>query len=202
MKKLTLLLCVLLVLSFCGCGNQTEAAPTVAESTAAPTQTVPSEPETQPATQTEPVPETEPVTISKEDPLPAHVIDTQYYSLELPEEWTDSCVSESYRLDGGLYTLGLYEKTAYTEFGGGKLCSIMLMNADDDTYKDFPSYEWIGQLDTPDGRFNVIALFPTDVQFSENAVDVYNDMFARIRDVLSTLSPKEGVELAMPAPAA
>ena len=104
-------------------------------------------------------------------------------------------------MESGLYVLSLYETTSHEQFGGGKLCSIQLMPAGDDTYKDFPSYEWLGELDTPDGRFNIIVLFPTDVQFTEDTANTYAELFSNIHDLLYTLSPREGVELMMPAPA-
>ena len=47
----------------------------------------------------------------------------------------------------------------------------------------------------------MIALYPTDVQFSENAVETYNEMFDQIPDVLYSLSPREGIEMVCPAPA-
>ncbi len=180
MRRITPLLCVLLLLCFCSCDMHTEGPATVPEAT-----TTATEPDTLP---------------KEEDRLPGKVIETKYYSLELYDVWADACRYEIFQMDSGLYILSLYETTAYEEFGGGKLCSIQLINAGDDTYKDFPSYEWLGELDTPDGRFNVIVLFPTDVQFSENTAQAYTQMYDSIHDVLFTLSPQEGVELAMPAP--
>ena len=74
----------------------------------------------------------------------------------------------------------------------------MMIPTDDDTYKDFPDYELLCALDTPDGSFYVVALFPTDVQFSENTADTYNAMFEELMDVLWTIHPNNGIEMAMP----
>jgi len=103
-------------------------------------------------------------------------------------------------MDNGLDILSLYEVTAYDTFGGGKLCSIQLMPSEDDTYKDFPDYEWLGALDTPEGSFNMILLYPTDVQLTVETMDTYNQMARKLPDVLCTISPKEGIEMVIPAP--
>ena len=131
------------------------------------------------------------------DPL----IETDYYSLTLPAAWLDKCVWEISDKDDGTYILTLREKTAYEEMGAGKLCSMMLFPAGDESYKELPDYQMLGSLDTGNGSFYLIALFPTDVQFSESTVERYNEMFDQLQDVLYTLSPAVGVELAMPAPA-
>lgn len=148
----------------------------------------------------EPQAPTVPTVPKPEDPLPAFVIDTKYYTLAIPQKWADSCAYEIFETDNGLDVLSLYEATAFEEFGGGKLCSIQLMPTGDDTYKEFPNYEWIGELDTPDGRFNMIVLFPSDVQFTQDTMQVYNEMFDQLHDVLYALSPKAGIEMARPAP--
>lgn len=186
MKQFVLIfLCLMLVLSGCG-QKQAQVSTTPAATEAAVT---------------EPAPETEPVTEAKEETVPAYTVSTKYYTLTLPAEWEQTCAVELFQQESGLYVLGLYEAIAREEFGGGNLCSIQLMSEGDDTYKDFPSYQWLGQLETSDGSYNVIVLYPTDVQFSENAVEAYNEMSAQLQDVLCTLTPVEGVELMMPAPA-
>ena len=129
------------------------------------------------------------------------VIETDYYSLTLPAEFLDKCIWEIFGNEDGTYSLSLYELTAHEEFGGGKLCSLMLFPTGDESYKDLPDYQMLGSLDTADGSFYLIALFPTDVQFSESTAERYNEMFNQLQDVLYTLSPAVGVEMAMPAPA-
>ena len=148
----------------------------------------------------EPQAPTVPTVPKPEDPLPAFVIDTKYYTLAIPQKWADSCAYEIFETDNGLDVLSLYEATAFEEFGGGKLCSIQLMPTNDETYKDFPDYEFLGVLNTPEGNFNLILLYPTDVQFTEETMDTYNEMAQKLPDVLCTISPKEGIEMAMPAP--
>ena len=130
------------------------------------------------------------------------VIETDYYSLTLPAEWLDKCVWEIFNKDDGTYILNLYELTAHEEMGAGKLCSLMLFPSGDTSYKELPDNQLLAVVDTPDGSYSVIALFPTDVQFSPDTAESYNAMAAQVTDVLYTLSPAAGMEMAMPAPVA
>lgn len=193
MKKYLIILLLLAVIVFAGCVKNDTPPPPAMTLPLAPTETttVSAEPE---------LSTTEATFGKEEDRLPDISIDTAYYTIALFDEWADSCVVELHEMHSGLPIVSLYEKTSYEEFGGGKLCSIQMMKVEDDTYKDFPSYEWLGELETPDGRYNIIVLFPTDVQFSENTAAAYQERFDKIHDVLYTLSPREGMELMMPAP--
>ena len=195
MKKFTLILSILFLFSLTGCAEkeaisvtQATTAPTV--SSEVPATTEAEEPTTTPAPTTE-------VTIppQTQEPVPEKtVIETKYYSLTLPDHWKETCFYSIFDET----TVTLRENASYEAFGGGKLCTLRLVPTNDDTYKDFPSYELLAALDTPDGSFYVIALFPTDVQFSDETMDSYNTMADELMDVLYTLQPNEGIEMAMP----
>ena len=128
------------------------------------------------------------------------VIETDYYSLTLPMEWLDKCVWDITAKNDGTYILNLYERTSYDEMCAGKLCSLMLFPSDDNSYKDLPDNQLLAVVDTPEGSYSVVALFPTDVQYSPNTAENYNAMSDQVMDVLFSLSPAEGIEMAMPAP--
>lgn len=201
MRKLILLLIVIFTLFLLSCSPREVPFPapeaTLSEAVAESASTKPATEAADEIVPTEPgvVPATD-CTVSAE--LPPNVIGTKYYTVTLPEEWKDVCVFEIIDLEDGTYNLTLYELTSHEEMGAGKLCTIMLMPTSDDTYKDFPDYELLTALDTPDGSFYVIALFPTDVQFNENTVETYNVMADQLIDVLWTIRPNEGIEMAMP----
>ena len=129
------------------------------------------------------------------------VIDTDYYSLTLPVDWLDKCIWEITNNNNGTYILNLYELTSHEAMDAGKLCSLMLFPTNDKTYKELPDYQLVGSLDTQDGSFYLVALFPTDVQFTEETMDAYNGMYEKLQDVLYTICPQAGIEMAMPAPA-
>lgn len=132
---------------------------------------------------------------SKKD---ADVISTKYYTITLPGNWENKCVYEIIPQENGTYTLDLYEKTSHEQMGAGKLCAVMLFSTSDQSYKDFPDYKLLAVLDTTEGRYAVIALFPTDVQFSKDTAEDYSALFAEIMDVLFSIRPVNGVEMAMP----
>lgn len=203
MKKLFFILCIIFLLSLPGCGGKESPAPVptpTAEATETAETAAPAEPEettapTEAGEVAAPSEEEEPVpTISDEEIPKAPVIETKYYTLSLPDEWKETCV---YTVTDGIY-LTLREKSSYEAFGGGKLCTLLLMRTEDDTYQDFPDYKLLCALDTPEGSFHVIALFPTDVQFNEDTIEAYNAMADGLMDVLYTLQPKDGIEMAMP----
>lgn len=132
---------------------------------------------------------------TKTDP---NVISTKYYTLTLPDEWENKYICEILEQDEGRYILDLYERTSYEEMGAGKLCSLMLFTTEDATYKEFPEYQLLAALDTAEESYYVIALFPTDVQFSEATMENYGTMFTQLPDVLYSIKPADGVEMAMP----
>ena len=74
----------------------------------------------------------------------------------------------------------------------------MMVPTEDETYKDFPDYELLCALDTPEGSFYVVALFPTDVQFNEETMEDYNAMYEELTDVLYTIRPVGDTQMAMP----
>ena len=181
MKKFAIILCLLIVVAFSGCGMKEAAPPPAVTHPQAPTE----------ATELPKGEETTP---------PGIFIDTEYYYLPLTEAWFDSCIVEYHQMHSGLPIVTLYEKTAHDALGGGKLCSIQMMPTSDDTYKDFPSYELLAVLDTPEENYRVIVLFPTDVQYDPDTADAYNAMAAALMDLLRQISPREGIEITIPAP--
>ena len=213
MKRITLLLSVLLLLSLLGCGKK-EVSSSAPAPNVTPTQAVteaPVETEPAPTERKEEIKEEEAPIPTETTPLvmtapalgegpdgPKVMIFTDYYTIDLPKEWESTCLYKVYPLEHGAYSTAIYEHDSLIEFGGGKLCTLMMIPTDDDTYKDFPDYELLCALDTPAGSFYVVALFPTDVQFSENTADTYNAMFEELMDVLWTIHPNNGIEMAMP----
>ena len=183
MKKLSLIFSILLMLVLVGCGKSAQIS--------ADTLPIPGSSSNEPEVTSE-TDNTVPVV------FPPNTIVTKYYSITLPDEWKDNLIFEILDLEDGTYNLTLYELTSHEEMDSGKLCTLMLIPTGDDAYKDFPDYELICELDTPEGSFYVIALFPTDVQFNEETMDIYNAMVEELMDVLWTIQPNNGIEIAMP----
>lgn len=201
MKKLSLLLCLLFLVSLWGCQAQPADLPT----TEVPTSTEPpSTVETAPPEEPSEAPTEAPSQNIVNAPALAEgpegslvLVLTDYFSLTLPHDWANTCVYTTAYRDDGAYLVNLYETDAYREFGGGNLCTMMLLPTQED-YSIFPSYQYLGVLRTADGDFNLVALFPTDVQFTPETMETYNRMASELPDVLSTLNPANEVELALP----
>ena len=205
MKTLSFILSVLLLLNLLGCGAK-EAAPATDPRLEPvcgdrPTEET-TEPETAPTEEIIPTaPSTEfmiPPALGEDDKGPAAYIYTDYYRLKAPIRWGNTGLSKITPLDNGAYSLAIYEHDSYIDFGGGKLCTLMMVPTEDETYKDFPDYELLCALDTPEGSYYVVALFPTDVQFNADTVEDYNAMAEELMDVLYTIRPVGDIEMAMP----
>ena len=186
MKRLFAFALAVMMLCLCGCkASEPEPAPEIDEPVLEIT--IPDEePEAEPGVETEEAPaETEP---------PTSLVDTKFYTLTLPNEWIGKCICDMHERDDGSYSMSVHEINDFLDFGGGTLFTIMMLPTTED-YTIFPSYELLGSMDTPEGTFYLVALFPTDVQFTEENVGVYNEMYEGVADVLDTLAPKNGIIL-------
>ena len=182
MKKLCLLFSIIFMLNLAGCGasdlvDQISGGKESHEIR----QTEPADPQPTEATEstaTEPTQSQEAVGL----------LTTDYYTLTIPESWVGKCVCDVHGRDDGSYSMSVHETNAYLESGTGTLFTIMMLPESED-YSGYPSYELLGPLDTPHGTFNLIALFPTDVQFAEAHAQEYLEMNESVQDVLASLTP-------------
>lgn len=113
------------------------------------------------------------------------------YTVALPDEWQGRYTREDITDGGSIYD-AFYQSASMSE-EGGHLFSIALMPETED-YTVFPSYDWLGVLKTPDGEFNMIVIYPTDVQFSEDTAAEYNEMAADIDRIIKTVKAAGGAE--------
>jgi len=119
------------------------------------------------------------------------IIDTEYYTLKIPANWNDDCVYKIVNGESYDYTLSFYNKADYEQIEGGHLFSIHLLTEFED-YTVYPDYDVLGSLEVYKiGSYNIIVTYPTDVQFSNETVEKYNEMTASIPDVLDTISFKD-----------
>ena len=126
------------------------------------------------------------------------VVETKYYTLTMPVDFYNNCECHIFPADvEGPDTLVLYELSSFKTEYGGHLCSILLIPHGED-YDFYPAYEWIGVLETPEGDFDIVVLYPTDVQFSEDTASTYDEMVQYVQDVLYSLRPKDGIGLVLP----
>jgi len=181
-RRLAIFLSLICVLTLGACGaaqpqtagtTTTQQAPaTSAATTAEPTSTAPTQPE----------PET------------GLTIETAYYTLTAPASWKDDCYYKVREGDSYRYTLDVYDKISRleTDGTGGWLFSVELL-LDSEDYTGFPNYEVLGSLEVYRiGDFNLVVTYPTDVQFSDNTVEKYQEMAKEIPAVLRSVSFAKG----------
>lgn len=119
------------------------------------------------------------------------VIDTEYYTINIPGTWEEDCIYKI--VDGEFYNYSIYfyEKTSYEEDGGGFLFSIELFSENED-YTYFPSYDVLGSIEVYRiGCYNVIVTYPSDVQYSDKTEKKYNEMKKSVNSVIQSISYKD-----------
>ena len=73
-------------------------------------------------------------------------VDTEYYTINVPDSWKDDCLCNIADGDGHSYTLTFYDKLSREKNGhGGWLFSIRLLPASEDYTKN-PDYDILGSL--------------------------------------------------------
>ena len=122
-------------------------------------------------------------------------IETDLVHLTLPDSWWNRYLYSCYERpeeDGSrsLMALVFRERTGYLSFGGGHLFSLILLP--EDAPIDYPQYEQLGTLTQGEKNYTVLAVYPSDVQYTEENQAAYTAMQADIPAILATLTPAEG----------
>ncbi len=113
------------------------------------------------------------------------------FIVHLPADWADKAVWDFYETDT-TYSVSFYEKTSHEAGFGGHLFTLMVL-PEGFSYEEYPSYDLLGTL-TQDGQYfsYLLALYPTDVQFSNEAAARYQSMEREITSILDALTfPEE-----------
>lgn len=114
------------------------------------------------------------------------VIETDFFTITLPASWEGRYCTDQWDNEIS-YGLSLCERQSYDEGYGGELFSILVPRED----YDYPSYEYLGSV----AGLDVVARYPTDVQFSEAGQFDYLEMSEDIPGILSTLSIKADADI-------
>lgn len=114
---------------------------------------------------------------------------TPYYSLTLPEDWLGAFTVRTVVNESGLWL-----KLFFTQDPSGyqgHLFSVYLV--EDGRYEIIPDHELVGELWDAEGRsWHVVAVYPTDVQYSKEGRESYMALFREAGDILATLEPAVG----------
>ena len=113
------------------------------------------------------------------------------FSVELSQAWQEQTVWETDETDT-TYALSFYEPLSREAGTGGWLFSLLAIPQDLD-YTEYPDYQLVGTLTTADGFVeNLVALYPTDVEFPEEQAEHFASLTDQIPDILATIAATEG----------
>lgn len=131
---------------------------------------------------------------ARETQNPEAVIETEYYTVTMPQTWVDNCAYTFEESTYGTTVVTFYENTSYAAGKGGKLCSIQLVPEQVDwaTVEDATLYGW---LKTPDGLFHILGIFPWETQCNKQTYETYTALRKLTPDLFGSITPKEGYEL-------
>ncbi len=121
-------------------------------------------------------------------------VDTKYYTINVPDSWRDDCLYSLTEGENHGYDLAFYDRSSRVKLNGhgGRLFCVRLMPASED-YTHFPEYDVLGKVKVNGiGSYNIIVLYPTDVQFPMETMSKYKEMERCIPEILSTISFKNG----------
>ena len=122
-------------------------------------------------------------------------VETDLVSLTLPDGWLNRFLYSYYERveesgSRSLISLVFREQTGYLSFGGGHLFSLILLP--EGAPIDYPQYEQLGTLTHGEESYTVLAVYPSDVQYTAETQAAYTAMREDIPAILSTLAPAEG----------
>ncbi len=113
------------------------------------------------------------------------------FSVSVPEEWRELAVWENDETDT-TYGLSFYEPKSREAGFGGWLFSLIAF-PEGLEYDQYPDYKLVGLLTTDDGfTEHLVAIYPTDVEFTEEAAQTYRSLCDQIPDILNSVTANEG----------
>lgn len=120
-----------------------------------------------------------------------------YYSLRLPADWEVEHKYEMYVTEttGYGYNVSFYSHSDRERGYGGFLFSLDLI-PEGETYDFYPSYDYICSIEVYRiNSFDLIALYPTDVQFAEDNIKGYQAMRDEIRSIIQSIQFNDEVTI-------
>ena len=115
---------------------------------------------------------------------------TPYYSLVTPVRWMGAYTLETISNQTGMWLEFRYKDNSEEPYNG-HIFSILMTDKED--YKIIADHDLLGELQDQDGNvYHVVAVYPTDVQYSKENKDKYMAMFNEAEAVLDNLKAAEG----------
>lgn len=131
---------------------------------------------------------------ARKTPNPEAVIETEYYTVTMPQAWLANCTYTFEKSTYGTTIVTFYENTSYAAGKGGKLCSIQLIPVQVD-WASVEDASLLCSLQTPDGLFHIVASIPWETQCNKETYETYEAMRKLTQDLFHTITPKDGCKL-------
>ena len=113
-------------------------------------------------------------------------LQTDYFTWYVPNYWKEHCFI---RIEDDC--IRVYEKNSYYGVGGDFVISINVLETDEE-YSYMPRYAEIGSITnkTTGKSYNVIAYYPSDVQFDMPYMDIYHTIRDDAESIKQDIDPK------------
>ena len=134
-------------------------------------------------------------TETEEDSFKVEIVDeltvvTPYYTITVPDHWEGAYTFMTVDNFTGKW-LKLFHTDPHTGLADGHLFSILL--TEDEEYEKIADFDLIGELEDSEGNeYHVIAVFPTDVQYTKEGRDAYMALFTNADTVLDSITAADG----------
>ena len=116
-------------------------------------------------------------------------ISNAYFSLRLPASWDGHYRCET-KYDGDVMRVRVMERASAEAGWGGHLFTVALVPDGEEVV--WPAYDTLHGMTDGTERYTLYAVYPTDVQFTEENAAQYNAMKEQIEAILKTLEPGDG----------
>ena len=118
-------------------------------------------------------------------------ISNKYFSITMPLSWYDSIVTENNSGTSEVpCALAFYEKKNHnlSEYGGFLFEIAVELKTDEEIY--YPSFDLLGTIKSKGKTYNVVVIYPTDVQFDPKYQNDYSKATDQIESILKTVKLK------------
>lgn len=124
------------------------------------------------------------VDLSSLDTSLTYYLDQGFYRIAVPAYWQEYAVIR-YSDSDGVPDISFYEKPDH-ETCGGHLFTIVMMAAS--VPVEFPQYTELGVVTDGRNYFRLLVRYPSDVQFSEENMELYQKMSSELSRILDTMT--------------
>lgn len=121
-------------------------------------------------------------------------VETDYFTVAVPASWSGKYDYETFKMDDGSVEIKFYEHADRASVGGGLVFTLALY-PDGVNYSYYPNYRTIGKLSSGSANYTLLAVYPTDIQYTEDNEELYLTMADGTDSIISSISPAENYEL-------